>query len=191
MTHKMIRAEELAKLAGVHKSTVLLAIRRNELRVSRTGGHNARIFAEEARKYLQSRDRPIPPELEPAGAPPVVAVVTESLEVAASIRRVMPGGAKFLGGNGVYGSLIEAGASVPAALVIDLDITILNPFGVIRSLRDAEQFKDTLIFAVGLRSEAFSAALSAGAQIAFRKVEMEALMQALQRCLGFSEELMR
>lgn len=188
MTHKMIRAEELADLAGVHKSTVLLAIRRNELRVSRTVGRSARIAAADARQYLLSRERPVPPELEPAGAPPVVGVITESLEVTTSIRRTVPGGVKFLGGGGVYGSLIEAGASVPAALVVDLDIIFLNPFAMIRSLREAEQFTDTQVFAIGLRSEAFSAALSAGATRAFRKVEMSALKGELHRLLGPAED---
>ena len=79
---KLLHAEELARLAGVHKSTVLLAIRRGELRASRTAGRSARIAPEDARAYLRMREKPIPAELEAHGGVARVAVLIDGDDAA-------------------------------------------------------------------------------------------------------------
>lgn len=184
MSNKLLHAEELARLAGVHKSTVLLAIRRGELRASRTVGRSARIAPEDARSYLRSRERPIPSELEPSGGVVYAGAVTESLEIAQMVKQAVPEGVQFLGDGDVYASLISIGAHAPSVIVVDVDITFLNPLVLIRSLRAATQLKASKIIAVGLRDELFTAARAAGVDHALRKVEGRALTELLGQILN-------
>lgn len=184
MSNKLLHAEELAKLAGVHKSTVLLAIRRGELRASRTVGRSARIAPEDARAYLRSREKPIPAELEPSGGVVYAGVVTESLEIANLVKQAVPAGVQFIGDGDVYASLIAVGAHAPQVVVVDVDITFLNPLVLIRALRAATQLKGSKIVTLGLRDELFSAARVAGADHTFRKVEARNLHDLLGQLLN-------
>ena len=181
---KLLHAEELARLAGVHKSTVLLAIRRGELRASRTAGRSARIAPEDARGYLRSRNKPIPVELEARGGITQVAVLTESAEIVALVRQAMPEGTELLGDAGLYGSLIAVGASVPAAVVIDLDMNFMNPVTLLRALRGSPTLRSARFLAVGLRDDLFGAARSAGAEVAVVKVDQKGLSETLQRIVS-------
>ena len=178
MAVKLLHAEELARLAGVHKSTVLLAIRRGELRASRTAGRSARIAPEDARSYLRSRSRPVPPDLAASEPAPRVAVVTESQEVLALVRSALPDGAELLGGD-VYAALIAVGAHAPQVVVIDLDLAFMNPTVVIRALRAAPDVRQMKIIAVGLRDEMFTAARAAGADHALVKIDSTHLADLL------------
>lgn len=181
MIEKLLHAEELARLAGVHKSTVLLAIRRGELRASRTAGRSARIALEDARSYLRSRGRPVPPELDLRGGIPQVAVITESADVVNLARHALPGGVELLGAGEVYSALVAIGAHTPAAVVLDLDLRFMNPAVLIRALRAAPNLRGTRIVAVGLRDELFGAARTAGADGTVIKIDHRSLSEILQR----------
>ena len=164
MSHIFLRAEELARLAGVHKSTVLLAIQRGELRASRTAGRSTRISPEDAGAYLRSRGCPVPPDLEP----PIlleVAVVSESAEVVETVRGSMPRGAVLSGGDGLYARLVAIGASTPACVVVDLDVLFLNPIELLHVLRANRKLEGVPLLAVSRTDELFRAALSAGATV--------------------------
>jgi len=181
---KLLHAEELARLAGVHKSTVLLAIRRGELRASRTAGRSARIAPEDARGYLRLRNKPIPTELEARGGITQVAVLTESPEIVALVRQAMPEGTELLGDADVYSSLISVGSSIPSAVVVDLDVNFLNPIMLLRALRTSTTLRGARFLAVGLREDLFTAARSAGAEVAVVKVDQKGLSETLQRIVA-------
>lgn len=180
---KLLHAEELARLAGVHKSTVLLAIRRGELKASRTAGRSARISPDEARSYLRKRNRPIPIELELEGGVQRVAVVTESHEVVGLVRAALPDGAELIGGTDLYGSLVAIGAGNPAAIVLDLDLVFMNPVILVRAFRNAPGLRKARIVGLGLRDELFAAARSAGADHAMVKVDQRGLADVLRRAV--------
>lgn len=180
---KLLHAEELARFAGVHKSTVLLAIRRGELKASRTAGRSARIAFEEARGYLRKRNRPVPQELNTETGTQHIAVLTELPEVQALVRASLPEGAELIGTHELYGSLLAIGAANPAAIVVDLDMVFMNPVVLVRSLRNTTGLQGVKVIVVGLRDELFSAALHAGADSAFVKVDQRGLDAALRKAL--------
>ena len=183
---KLLHAEELARMAGVHKSTVLLAIRRGELRASRTAGRSARIAPEDARAYLRSRNRVIPPELEARGGTVQVAVLTDNPDVLAVVQQAVPDGSELIGTADLFESLILVGASTPTALVLDLDMVFMNPVALIRALRSAASLRGAHIIAVGLRDDLFGAARTAGASDVIIKIDARTLTDVLHRLAGVS-----
>ncbi len=168
-------------MAGVHKSTILLAIRRGELHASRTVGRSARIAPEDARKYLQSRGRDVPPELDLALDRVAVAVLSESPEVLAMIHRLAPSGAELLSAASLYAGLLAVGARAPQVIVVDLDLVFMNPIALIRSLRGAAALRNATVVAIGLRDELFGAARAVGAHDVLLKIDTRSLEDFLHR----------
>lgn len=180
---KLLHAEELARLANVHKSTVLLAIRRGELKASRTAGRSARIAPEEARTYLLKRNCPVPPELERRGGMAVVALVSDAPEIVTLVRAAVPEGVELLHEADFYSALISVGAAAPDVVVIDLDLAFLNAPMIVRAMRASPHLEGVRIVALGLRDEYFAAARAAGADETFIKVDQKGLAGSLSRAL--------
>ncbi|MFO0646186.1 MAG: helix-turn-helix domain-containing protein [Polyangiales bacterium] len=183
---KLLHAEELARLAGVHKSTILLAIRRGELHASRTVGRSARIAPEDAKAYLEARGKSVPPELDLDVGRASISVLTESSDVLAMVRHATPHGVEFIGSGGLYGNLIAVGSRLPGILVVDLDMVFMNPVALIRALRSAASLRGAHIIAVGLRDDLFGAARTAGASDVIIKIDARTLTDVLHRLAGVS-----
>ena len=181
---KLLHAEELAKMAGVHKSTVLLAIRRGELRASRTAGRSARIAPEDARAYLRSRNRSIPPELEARGGTVQVAVLTDNTDVLSIVQQSVPEGAELIGTADLFESLILVGASTPTAVVLDLDMVFMNPMVVLRALRTTTNLRNVSVLALGVRDELFGAARAVGADNAVIKIDQKTLSALITKVVA-------
>lgn len=181
MTFKLLHAEELARMAGVHKSTILLAIRRGELHASRTVGRSARITPEDARKYLEGKGKDIPPELDLQVNRVSLAVLTESPEVVNVVQRAAPEGVEHLTAASLYSTLLVIGARVPHVIVVDLDLVFMNPVGLIRSLRSSVALRGATVIAVGLRDDLFGAARTAGAHDVVVKIDTRSLGDLLRR----------
>ncbi|MBK8693788.1 MAG: excisionase family DNA-binding protein [Deltaproteobacteria bacterium] len=65
---RLLHAGEVARLAGLHKTTVLQAVRRGEIRASRTVGRSVRIALPDATAFLQSRGIALAEASAPDGA---------------------------------------------------------------------------------------------------------------------------
>ena len=178
---KLLHAEELARMAGVHKSTILLAIRRGELHASRTVGRSARITPEDARKYLVGKGKDIPPELDLQVNRVSLAVLTESPDVVGVVHRAAPEGVEFVTAGSLYGTLLAIGARAPQVIVVDLDLVFMNPVGLIRSLRSSTALRGAAVIAVGLRDDLFGAARTAGAHDVVVKIDTRSLGDLLRR----------
>lgn len=178
---KLLHAEELARMAGVHKSTILLAIRRGELHASRTVGRSARITPEDARKYLVGKGKDVPPELDLEVNKVTLAVLTEAPDVVAVVHKAAPEGVEFVTGGSLYGSLVAVGARSPQVVVVDLDLVFMNPIGLIRSLRASSALRGTAVIALGLRDDLFGAARTAGAHDVVVKIDTRSLGDLLRR----------
>lgn len=187
---KLLHAEELARMAGVHKSTVLLAIRRGELRASRTAGRSARIAPEDARAYLRSRNRVIPPELEARGGTVQVAVLTDNPDVLAVVQQAVPDGSELIGTADLFEALILVGASTPTALVLDLDMVFMNPMVVLRALRTTTNLRNVHVVALGVRDELFGAARAVGADNAVIKIDQKTLVSLLAKVVDDAQKPM-
>ena len=170
MGTRLLHAGELARLAGVHKSTVLLAVRRGELRASRTVGRSARIAPEDARAYLAARGVIPPADLLPAAAPEV-GVVTDTTDVVGLVLAALPAGARLVGGAHLYGALVDLGAARPRALVLDLDVAFLNPLRVLAAVRAVPHLRAVPVAAVGVSGEYAGAARVVGGAAFFPKVD--------------------
>lgn len=181
---KLLHAEELAKLANVHKSTVLLAIRRGELKASRTAGRSARIAPEEARAYLVKRNCAVPPELEARGGRSMVTLVSETPEIVNLVRSAVPSGVELEHELDLYSALVSIGASVPDVIVVDLDLPFLNAPMIVRALRQSAHLSDVRILAIGLRDEYFAAAKAAGADETYIKVDLKGIASGIDRALS-------
>lgn len=183
-TNKLLHAEELARMAGVHKSTILLAIRRGELHASRTVGRSARISPEDAKAFLLDRGKEVPPELEEQTSRVTLVVLTENPDVLGMVRQALPGGAVVRGSSNLYGSLIAVGARAPEVIVVDLDLMFLNPALLIRALRNSPTLCATHIVGVGLRDDLFGAARTAGANDVIIKLDQRTLSDLMHRLAG-------
>lgn len=181
---KLLHAEELARLANVHKSTVLLAIRRGELKASRTAGRSARIAPEEARAYLLKRHCEVPPELEHRGGVAVVTLLSDAPEIVSLVRGTVPQGVELQHEQELYSALISLGATPPDVIVVDLDLAFLNAPMIIRALRASPHLSNARIVAIGLRDEYFAAARAAGADETFIKVDQKGLAASVAKALN-------
>jgi excisionase family DNA binding protein len=168
MTVRFLRAEELARHAGVAKSTVLAAIRRGEIESSRTVGRGTRIALDTARRYLEGRGRPIPPELRNEGAW-YVAVITEDPDLISLVRRSVPGSWLVSGSRESYGTLLWIGTHAPGVIVVDLDAALLHPYEIIRAVRSQPALAASRVVALGSHLEALQLARVLGANDAALK----------------------
>ncbi len=175
MNTRYLRAEELARFAGVAKSTVLSAIRRGEIPSSRTVGRGTRIAVETARHYLESRGRAVPEELREQRAT-AISVVTENDSLPQRIRAFVSEGWSVSGSPRAYSSLVAIGAESPAMVVVDLALSLLNPFEVIREIRSFGP--STWIVALGGNRALFDAAVAVGASEAIDPSDSDALGRA-------------
>lgn len=175
---RYLRAEELARYAGVAKSTVLAAIRRGEIASSRTVGRGTRISLEAARNYLESRGCQIPGELREAGTS-TIAVVTESTEVVDLVRSASRARWSVVGGREAYATLLWIGAHAPALVVVDLGMVLLHPFEVLRTLRSSTSLLASRIVAIGNCPELLAAARVMGAAEAVSTSDIDALARVL------------
>jgi excisionase family DNA binding protein len=178
MMVRYLRAEELVRLAGVAKSTVLAAIRRGEIASSRTVGRGTRISVATARAYLESRGCPIPNELrEPRSS--TIAVVTERADTVEQVRGAARASWTVTGGTEPYATLLWIGAHAPAIVVVDLGMALVPPFEVIRAVRASDLPADTRVLALGYGEEILAAARAVGASDGVRARNDEALARAL------------
>lgn len=180
MTVRYLRAEELARFAGVAKSTVLAAIRRGEITSSRTVGRGTRISLDAARSYLESRGCPIPGELREARTS-TIAVVTENVETVDAIRKAARSSWTVVGSTEAYATLLWVGAHVPALVVVDLGMSLLHPFEVIRALRTSPALGGSRVVAVGSNPDLLTAARVLGAADAVSLQDLEAVSRTLIR----------
>lgn len=181
---KLLHAEELARMAGVHKSTILLAIRRGELHASRTVGRSARITPEDAKAYLLARGKAVPPELDVQAGRVTLTVLTENPDVLGMVRQALPPGVEVLGAGTLYGALIAVGSRTPGVIVVDLDMVFMNPVALIRALRGSAALRSSYIVAVGLRDDLFGAARTAGASDVVIKIDQRSLSELMHRLAG-------
>jgi excisionase family DNA binding protein len=181
MKTRYLRAEELARFAGVAKSTVLAAIRRGEIPSSRTVGRGTRIAVETARHYLESRGRAVPAELREQRAT-AIAVVTEDGGLLTRLREHVHAGWSVSGSARTYATLLAVGADAPAVVVVDLSMALMNPFDVIRGIRAARP--STWIVAMGSQRQLIDAALAAGASDSVDGTDSDALARTFSRRHG-------
>lgn len=181
---KLLHAEELARIAGVHKSTILLAIRRGELHASRTVGRSARITPEDAQTYLAARGKTLPPELDVGAQRASLAVLSESADVTALVRGAVSADVDLVGGGSLYRALVAVGARLPTVVVVDLDMVFMNPISLIRALRSTVSLRTAHIAALGLRDDLFGAARAAGASDVLLKLDARGVAEALARLTG-------
>lgn len=188
-TQRLFHAEELARMAGVHKSTILLAIRRGELHASRTVGRSARISAEDARKYLAERNKPIPAELDQHVGRMTVAVLTENPDIMGMVQKAAPEGVDLLTATTLYGALIAIGCRAPDVLVVDLDLIFMNPVSLIRALRNSPALRSAYVIGVGIRDDLFGAARTAGAHAVAVTINDRSLSDMLRKIAVRGEEI--
>lgn len=180
MPTRYLRAEELARHADVAKSTVLAAIRRGEIRSSRTLGRGTRISLESAREYLSKRGRDVPEELREARVSSV-AVLTENRQLFDRVREACESTWIVAGDRTAYSTLVWIGTHTPATVVVDLDMALLNPFEVIRCLRTRPDMRPPRIIATGCNATTVAAARALGASEAVGADDGSALQHALRR----------
>jgi excisionase family DNA binding protein len=179
MSTRYLRAEELARMAGLAKSTVLAAIRRGEIRSSRTLGRGTRIPFDSAREYLTQRGRDVPDELREARAS-AIAVITEQSSVTERVRALAQPN-WTVNGCGAYATLLWVGAHAPAWVVVDLEMALMNPFPVVRALAALGPRAPANIVAISTRPEMLAAAQALGATLTLLSHEFDALNRALTR----------
>ena len=161
-------AAELARLAGLHRSTVLQAVRRGEIRVSRTVGRSVRIAFEDAATFLASRGLSLPVAIAAPVEPRRIQLLTEQPALHRRFQEVVPAGWKLVPHRGLYDDLLTVGARPPAAVVVDLDVLGLNPLALLRALAADAVLGGVPVLAVSGVEAALPAALSHGARVALR-----------------------
>jgi len=130
-----MHAGELARLAGLHKTTVLQAVRRGEIKVSRTVGRSVRIALADAAAFLGSRGITLADALATPTEPRCVALLTERANLHRRFAEALPHGWCLAPHQDLYDSLLSLGVQCPAALVLDLQMVGLNPSALIRAIR--------------------------------------------------------
>jgi excisionase family DNA binding protein len=165
---KLLHAGEVARLAGLHKTTVLLAVRRGELKASRTVGRSVRIALPDAVAFLQSRGISLAVAKTSPSEPRVVVVLTEQAEVHRRFGELLGAAWRLSPRNGLYDDLITLGLRPPAAVVIDLDVLGLNPLAIVRVLRAHAVLGQVPLLALSQVDAPLAGAVAHGAEVALR-----------------------
>lgn len=130
---KFLRAEQLARLAGVRKGVVLSDIRRGALAASFTAGRSARVALADARRYVAERGAPVPPELTEPAAAVVWMVLGDDPARRHALRELAPRGVAVFDAE-VYEGLCAAGVRAPRRVLLDLDRAALGPRALLTAL---------------------------------------------------------
>jgi excisionase family DNA binding protein len=176
---RLLHAGEVARLAGVHKTTVLQAVRRGELRASRTVGRSVRIALPDAAAYLLTRGISVTVANAQPAEPRVLVLLTEHPEVHAAFGELLPGTWRLCPFRGLYDDLLTVAVHGPAAIVVDLDVLGLNPVAILRSLRVHASLSRAAIFALSQDDAALEGALAHGADAALRAADAPGWLVAL------------
>ena len=168
---KLLHAGEVARLAGLHKTTVLQAVRRGEIKASRTVGRSVRIALPDAAAFLLSRGISLTLSHAAPAEPRALVVLTEHAEVHRRFGENLPPFWKLVPHHGLYDDLLTVGLHPPAAIVVDLDLLGLNPLAILRSLRAHAVLGLVPIMALSQVDAALAGALAHGAVFAFRAAE--------------------
>jgi excisionase family DNA binding protein len=176
---KLLHAGEVARLAGLHKTTVLQAVRRGEIRASRTVGRSVRIALPDAAAFLQSRGISIAVASVAPAEPRTVVVLTEDPEVLHRFGEHLPTRWRLAVHQGLYDDLLTLGLRPPSAIVVDLDLLGLNPLALLRSLRAHPVLGLVPILAIAQGEAPLIGALAHGAEVALRASEVSQWRSAL------------
>ena len=176
---KLLHAGEVARLAGLHKTTVLQAVRRGEIRASRTVGRSVRIALPDAAAFLQSRGISLAVDSVAPAEPRTVAVLTEDPELLHRFGDNLPTRWRLAPHHGLYDDLLTLGLRPPSAIVVDLDLLGLNPLAILRALRAHPVLGLVPVLAVAQGEGALSGALAQGAEVALMASEASLWRSAL------------
>lgn len=167
----LIHAGELARLAGLHKTTVLLAVRRGELKVSRTVGRSVRIAWPEAVAFLEARGVSLAARGEPAPGTRSLVVLSEQTDVHPFFARLLPAPWSLAPRRDLYEDLLSLSVSPPGAIVLDLDLLGLNPLAVLRALRSHPTLGAVPALALSRFEAPLADAEAHGARVALRAAD--------------------
>lgn len=145
---RLIHAGELARLAGLHKTTVLQAVRRGEIRVSRTVGRSVRIAMADAATFLHTRGIVLDEALPAPPEPRRVVFVTERADAHRRFADNVPPHWALGAHLGLYDTLLSLGAQVPTAVALDLDLLGINPVHLVQALRADPRLSQVPLFAL-------------------------------------------
>jgi len=176
---KLLHAGEVARLAGLHKTTVLQAVRRGALRASRTVGRSVRIALPDAAAYLQSRGISIAVTHPAPVEPRAVVVLTEHAEVHRRFGELLLPSWRLVEHHGLYDDLLTVGFEPPAAIVLDLDLLGLNPLAILRALRAHPLLGRVPVLALSQVDAPLDGALAHGAEVALRASDVTQWRSAL------------
>ncbi|TAK29679.1 MAG: DNA-binding protein [Myxococcaceae bacterium] len=176
---RLLHAGEVARLAGLHKTTVLQAVRRGEIRASRTVGRSVRIALPDAAAFLQSRGIALAEASAAPTEPRTVAVLTEDPEVLRRFGEHLPTRWQLAAHQGLYDDLITLGLRPPSAIVVDLDLLGLNPLAILRSLRAHPALGHVPLLALSQGEAPLIGALAHGAEVALKASEVSQWRSAL------------
>ncbi|MDB4932317.1 MAG: hypothetical protein JWM10_4801 [Myxococcaceae bacterium] len=167
-TPKLLHAGEVARLAGLHKTTVLQAVRRGEVKASRTVGRSVRIALPDAVAYLQSRGISLAVTRTAPSEPNAVVVLTEQAEVHRRFGEILSSAWRLGPHHGLYEDLLTLGLRPPAAVVVDLDVLGLNPLAIVRALRAHAVLGQLPLLALSQTDAPLAGAVAHGAEVALR-----------------------
>jgi excisionase family DNA binding protein len=168
---KLLHAGEVARLAGLHKTTVLQAVRRGEVKASRTVGRSVRIALPDAVAYLQSRGISLAVAKTAPSEPNTVVVLTEQPEVHRRFGELLTSAWRLSPHHGLYADLLTLGLRPPAAVVVDLDLLGLNPLAIVRALRADAVLGQLPLLALSQVDAPLAGAVAHGAEVALRAAD--------------------
>lgn len=163
---KLLHAGEVARLAGLHKTTVLQAVRRGEIKASHTVGGSVRIALPDAAAFLHSRGIAFSVTQAAPAEPRTVVVLTENAEVHRRFGESLLPSWQLVPFRGLYDDLLTLGLRPPSAIVVDLDLLGLNPIALFRSLRAHPALGLAPIMALSHSTAALAGAVAHGAEVA-------------------------
>ena len=169
---KLLQAGEVARLAGLHRTTILLAVRRGEIRASRTVGRSVRITLPDAAAYLLTRGISLTVDSSTPTEPRTMVVLTEQAEVHRRVGEALPPTWQLVPHHGLYEDLITLGHRPPSAVVLDLDVLGLNPLAVLRALHVSDVLGQVPVLALSQVDGPLAGALAQGAEFALRASDL-------------------
>lgn len=133
---------EVASICNVHRNTIILAIKKGDLRASSTpGGHN-RVAHKDLVKFIRERDLPviaIPGDEEAAEHRPRVLVVDDDPTIVKLIEKGLGGeGYEVISATNGYDAGRKTAKFSPELILLDYMLPDIDGVQVYRSLRESE-----------------------------------------------------
>lgn len=181
-----LTTHQASRLLGVSLPTVVNWIEAGRLSAHRTPGGHRRISREELIRFSREFSYPLPDEFTEQSGPVRILMIDSDRDLGEMVRDylLMQDGFDVRIATGLFGAGYLLGSFRPRVVLLDLELPGLDAHGLLRTIRDEDDLRNTLVYAmVSIRNLRNERLLSEFDEQVDKPLRLDQLLSRLQKTL--------